>query len=89
MNLHVLTKPTIPAAVSCCNANDGIILINEAVYIAAEQIPEALENHIIYILSDHWYARGGANWQLANNMQLVDYDRFVQLCSEYTRSITW
>ncbi len=89
MNLHILTKPTIPTAVTYCAATDGIILFNEGVYIAAEQIPMTLKNHPIYILSDHWHARGGVNWQLANNIQVVDYDRFVQLCTQYTRCITW
>jgi sulfur relay protein TusB/DsrH len=89
MNLHILTKPTIPAAVNCCLAADGIILINEAIYAATQSLPINLKSRTIYILADHWYARGGAKWQLANNFELVDYNHFVQLCTKYTHSITW
>lgn len=83
--LYILTQNHFPAELSALNSDNGIILINEAVYLLLQ--PLALKK--IFVLESDWIARGGVNLALPDNAELTDYNGFVGLCAKYKQSVTW
>ena len=73
----------------------AILLIEDGVYAArkpssaADKLLQALENHPLYALQADLQARGLAAESLVDGVQLVDYDGFVKLTTEYDRTQSW
>jgi tRNA 2-thiouridine synthesizing protein B len=73
----------------------AILLIEDGVYAArkpssaADKLQQALENHPLYALQADLQARGLAAESLVDGIQLVDYDGFVKLTTEYDKTQSW
>lgn len=89
MNIHILTNYNIPQAVINCPAQDAILLMQEAVYLALQELPAALRNRNMHLLSEDWGARGGCNFVSQNNLKLINNLEFTELCTQASKCITW
>jgi len=73
----------------------AILLIEDGVYAArrpssaAEKLQQALGNHPLYALQADLQARGLGAESLVDGIQLVDYDGFVKLTTEYDKTQSW
>ncbi|WP_317928796.1 sulfurtransferase complex subunit TusB [Halioxenophilus sp. WMMB6] len=97
MILHILShSPTgagyIEECLSLLTAEDALLLINDGVYTASAQSPFAGHlqgcNCPLYALASDVKARGLEN-HLLNNIQLVDYEAWVELVAKYPRNMSW
>jgi tRNA 2-thiouridine synthesizing protein B len=98
--LHIINKSPYdrPSLDSCLRlALDGsaILLIEDGVYAtrknssAVERLQQALENHPVYALKPDLQARGIGQDSLIEGIELVDYDGFVKLATEYDKTQSW
>ena len=78
-------------------AKDGstVLLIEDGVYAAsrksttAARVGEAMQNLPVYALQPDLQARGIAPDTVIDGIQLVDYDGFVKLTTEYEKTQSW
>ncbi len=98
--LHIVNKsPTDRNALDTClrlaSADSGILLIEDGVYAlrpgteAAKRLQQAMETHRIYALQADMEARGLADDAIVDGVELVDYDGFVRLATEYDKTQSW
>ncbi len=95
--LHIVNKSPFTHGVlaSCLDklqANDAIILIEDGVYAAMTSHSSAVSLEQLnkcYALEKDIVARGLPLGALLPNIQLIDYDRFVNLCVEYPLNHSW
>jgi len=98
--LHIHNQsPVNGAALDTClrlaKRDSGILLIEDAVYAAlrdsqvAPNITEHLLNVSFYVLINDALARGLGKDALVPEFACVDYSGFVQLCTEYDRTLSW
>lgn len=91
--LHIINKsPNGSSAFSLCLASlgggDGILLIEDGVY-GASQLETMLNGsqHTGYIMTADAKARGLSDHPSV--LQLIDYPQFVELCTQYQKSVSW
>ena len=92
MILHIVNKSPYcnPALSHCLNAaadNDAILLLEDAVLgiSTLDMVPASIQ---IYALAPHMEARG---IQCPDNVaaQVIDYNSFVDLVAQASKSISW
>ena len=98
--LHIVNKSpfernSLDTCLRLAVAGSAILLIEDGVYAArkpssaADKLQQALENHPLYALQADLQARGLAVDSLIDGIQLVDYDGFVKLTTEYDKTQSW
>ena len=94
--LHTVNKsPFASTALDDCLArmttDAGLLLIEDGVYAALSGTPQAarLAGRRVFALAPDLAARGLAERPLADGVELVDYDGFVRLCTEYSAVQSW
>jgi len=75
--------------------SSAILLIEDGVYAlqgnsaAATRLQQAMENHPVYALQPDLQARGISEENMLDGVEMVDYDGFVKLTTEYEKSQSW
>jgi sulfur relay protein TusB/DsrH len=71
------------------HSNDGVLLTQDAVYAVMHQSLHAklAELHSVYVLKDDIEARAVVLEN--NNIQIITYAEFVELCITYDKVISW
>jgi tRNA 2-thiouridine synthesizing protein B len=98
--LHIVNKSpydrnSLDTCLRLALPGSAILLIEDGVYAArkpssaADKLLQALENHPLYALQADLQARGLAAESLVDGVQLVDYDGFVKLTTEYDKAQSW
>lgn len=89
--LHIVNQSPYSsnALQRCLNALsslDGVLLIEDAVY-GSQILANALTGKDVrgYILMADQQARN----HMAEGLTTIDYDRFVTLCCEYNKTLSW
>lgn len=95
VNKSPFTHTTLASCLEVCASSDGILLLEDGVFAAikssptTEQLNAAITRGIkIYVLSGDVKARG-LSAKVAPNIQITDYDGFVQLSTEYRCVQSW
>jgi len=87
VSLHILNSTS---SLSRCQFSltdgDAVILIEDAVLLAASNIEITSGDASIYALSDD-IDRRGVN--LVGSVTLVDYSGFVELCAQHRHCLSW
>ena len=99
--LHTVNKSpferrTLDSCLRHAVKGSAILLIEDGVYAtrknssAAARVQEALEkNHTVYALQPDLQARGMSPESVIEGVELVDYDGFVKLTTEYDKTQSW
>jgi len=99
--LHIINKSpndrnSLDSCLRLALGGSGILLIEDGVYAtrknssAATRVQEALEkNHTVYALQPDLQARGMSPESVIEGVELVDYDGFVKLTTEYDKTQSW
>jgi tRNA 2-thiouridine synthesizing protein B len=98
--LHIVNKSpydrnSLETCLRLALPGSAILLIEDGVYAArkpssaADKLLQAAENHPLYALQADLQARGLAAESLVDGVQLVDYDGFVKLTTEYDKTQSW
>lgn len=95
VNKSPFTHTTLASCLEVCGHSDGILLLEDGVFAAlnsspaAAQLSAAIARGIkIYVLNGDVKARG-LSAKLAPEIQLTDYNGFVQLSIEYRCVQSW
>lgn len=72
------------------NPGDALLFIEDGTYYCSETESASLDFPAIalYVLKEDLLARGTLG-RCINNIEVVSYDRFVDLCCEYDKVISW
>ena len=89
--LHLLNKPVLThdASVDCfrsINKGDGLVLIEDGVYLT-QRSAVARKNIAIYALQHDLHVRGLS--PLQSHIRIIDDAEFVELCTQYDKTISW
>jgi tRNA 2-thiouridine synthesizing protein B len=98
--LHIVNKspfdrPSLDSCLRLALAGSAILLIEDGVYAvqkkssAAARVQQAMEKHPVYALQPDLQARGVSQDSLIEGIELIDYDGFVKLTTEYDKSQSW
>jgi len=98
--LHIINKsPFDRNSLDTClrmgGTRSAILLIEDGVYAlqgnsaAATRLRKAMENHPVYALQPDLQARGISEENMLDGVEMVDYDGFVKLTTEYDKSQSW
>ena len=98
--LHLVNKSpydrnSLDSCLRLALPGSAVLLIEDGVYAArkpssaADKLQQALEKHPLYALQADLEARGIAAESLIDGIQLVDYDGFVKLTTEYDKTQSW
>jgi tRNA 2-thiouridine synthesizing protein B len=98
--LHIVNKSpfqmnSLDSCLRLAKAGSAIILIEDAIYAAqtntamSAKIEAAIETHKVYVLTPDTDARGISTEQLIPGVELVGYDGFVTLTTEYAGVQSW
>ncbi|GAA0213892.1 hypothetical protein GCM10009123_21370 [Kangiella japonica] len=81
--LYILNKPSLLSQCqSAMSADDGIILVEDAVVIAAQD----KANTDYYVLEEDLIARGLTP---KDDWNIKDYEGFVELTLAYDKTVSW
>jgi len=98
--LHIINKSPFDrnSLESCLRLSlegSAILLIEDGVYAVqqkstvAARLQQALDKHRVYALQPDMQARGLAADSVIDGIELVDYDGFVKLTTEFEKSQSW
>ena len=95
MLLHIIKQSTSNSSgfskcIKTLNTGDGILLIENGVYnlnLLADELENIAKNHSIYILKSDATTRGITAFP--DFIVPVNYEGFVDLTLEYSKSISW
>ncbi len=98
--LHIVNKsPTernnLDSCLRLAQAGSVILLIEDAVYAAmantetAARMKQASETFNFFVLAPDLKARGLTDLPLIQNIELIDYDGFVELTEQHTNIHSW
>jgi len=98
--LHIINKSpfdrnSLDTCLRMARPSSAILLIEDGVYAvqgnssAASKVKQALENHPVYALQPDLQARGISEENMLDGVEMVDYDGFVKLTTEYDKSQSW
>ena len=98
--LHIVNKSpfernSLDTCLRLSKADSAILLIEDAVYAAttrsvvADKLRQALGNHRVCALQSDLDARGITRDNTLQGIELVDYDGFVALTTEYDQVQSW
>ncbi|MHC9510846.1 sulfurtransferase complex subunit TusB [Kangiella sp. M94] len=87
-SLYIINQPQkLDEALPYISEHDGILLIEDAVVLAADDTKQ-LSGLKQYVLEEDLIARG-LHEKAENGWELVDYPKFVKLTLEYDKSVSW
>ena len=96
MILHTVNKSpfqqvTLAQCLSRCSSHDAIILLEDGVYGALQQCPQAdqLSTITCFAIEDDLKSRGLLAQPLIEEIQHIDFDRFVALSCHYSSVLSW
>ncbi len=95
VNKSPFEKRTLDQCLSRIAAGDAVLLIEDAVVVAAAgtsyetELKSASASHKLYVLSPDLEARGLAERSLVDGFSCVDYKGFVALVTEHDRVHSW
>jgi tRNA 2-thiouridine synthesizing protein B len=98
--LHIVNKSpyerhSLDTCLRLARDDAALLLIEDAVYavrknaVAADQLHSALGKHKVYALEPDLQARGIDAENTIDGVELVDYDGFVELATEYDKLQSW
>ena len=98
--LHTVNKSpferrTLDTALRHAVKGAGILLIEDGVYaafedsIVADKVKAAMADNKLYVLGPDVAARGMSEKSLIDGIEVVDYDGFVDLVTEYDKVQSW
>ena len=98
--LHIVNKSpfernTLDSCLRLALDGSAILLIEDGVYAAssksttAARVGEAMQKLPVYALQPDLQARGIAPDTVIDGIELVDYDGFVKLTTEYEKTQSW
>lgn len=98
--LHILrhsphSSPCFASCLRAINTHQGLLLIEDAVYGLLPGTSEHValdslaENISLYTLAPDLHARGLALNDLPSRIKVIDYPMMVELCTEYTKVVSW
>ena len=98
--LHIVNKSpfdrnSLDTCLRLARPDSAILLIEDGVYAvradtdAAKRLQQAMDSHRVYALQADMQARGLADNAIIDGVELVDYDGFVQLATEYDKLQSW
>ena len=98
--LHIVNKSpydrnSLDTCLRLALAGSAILLIEDGVYAvrkhssASEKVQQALQNHSVYALQPDLQARGVQAESLIDGIELIDYEGFVKLTTEYDKTQSW
>ena len=98
--LHIVTKSpydrnSLATCLRLASAGSAILLIEDGVYAlrkstsAATSLQQALGDHSVYALEPDLQARGLFEESMIDGVELVDYDGFVRLATEFDKTQSW
>ena len=98
--LHIVNKSpydrnSLDTCLRLAQSDSAILLIEDGIYAvqenssAAARVQQALEKHPVYALQPDLQARGVDEGRMLDGIQLVDYDGFVKLTTEYDKLQSW
>lgn len=98
--LHTVNKSpferrTLDTALRHAVKGAGILLIEDGVYAAfedsvvADKVKAAMADNKLYVLGPDVSARGMSEKSLIDGIEIVDYEGFVDLVTEYDKVQSW
>jgi tRNA 2-thiouridine synthesizing protein B len=98
--LHTVNKSpferrTLDTALRHAVKGAGILLIEDGVYAAfedsvvADKVKAAMADNRLYVLGPDVAARGMSEKSLIDGIEIVDYEGFVDLVTEYDKVQSW
>jgi len=98
--LHIVNKSpfdrnSLDTCLRLARAGSAILLIEDGVYAlrantsAAASLQQAMADHAIFALEADMQARGLPADTTIDGVELVDYDGFVRLATEYDKLQSW
>jgi tRNA 2-thiouridine synthesizing protein B len=98
--LHIVNKSpfdrnSLDTCLRLARPDSGILLIEDGVYAvrretdAATRLQQAMVGHRVYALQADMQARGLSDDSIIDGVELVDYDGFVRLATEYDKLQSW
>jgi tRNA 2-thiouridine synthesizing protein B len=96
MILHTVNKSpfqqtTLAQCLYRCGEHDAIILLEDGVYGALQSNPQADQLSAVkcFVIEADLQARGLLAKPLIEQVQLIDFDRFVTLSCHYSLVLSW
>ncbi|MFC3025122.1 sulfurtransferase complex subunit TusB [Vibrio zhugei] len=90
--LHIVkTMAKLPLALAYMQPEDGVLLIEEAVYAArtgCTLLTHTEQPMLVFVLQEDLEARGCVQG-IHSSYHVVDMEGFVDLTVKYVKSITW
>ena len=91
VNQSPFNKNTLKQCLDCYSEGDGILLLEDGVYGALSSQP--LANHLnaknCYAIGADIQARGLNEQSLIQYIKTIDFQQFVQLCTQYDLVQSW
>ena len=98
--LHIVNKSpyernSLETCLRLAKADSAVLLIEDGIYAvqkngaAAAELQTAMQQHQVYALRPDLQARGIGEDSMLDGIQLVDYDGFVKLSTEYDKLQSW
>ena len=98
--LHIVNKSpyernSLDTCLRLARPDSAVLLIEDGIYAvqkngaAAEQLKNAMQQHQVFALAPDLQARGISEDSMLDGIQLVDYDGFVKLSTEYDKLQSW
>jgi len=98
--LHIVNKSpydrnSLDTCLRMARPGSAILLIEDGIYAvkgnsaASERVQLALKNHPVYALQPDLQARGVDEDSMLDGIELIDYDGFVKLTTEYDKLQSW
>ncbi len=91
VNQSPFSNKTLQQCLSTYTDGDGILLLENGAYAAllSQPLANLLEHKTCYVIEADLQARGLLEQELAANIQLIHYEKFVQLSTEYDVVQSW
>ena len=91
VNQSPFTNKALEQCIHCYQKNDGILLLENGVYAALQSQPLALQmsNKACYAIAVDIKARGLSTQPLIEHITMIDYDDFVNLCTQHILVNSW
>ena len=96
MILHIVSASpfrhdTLQRCLSLASEQDGILLIEDGVFALTnpvQHLPQPLPTHHMFALASDLQARG-IDAKTNTSITIVDYEGFVTLATQFSKTLTW
>lgn len=92
--LHTISRSPVSGLLESCASvarpGDGLLFIEDGTYYCsnAGAIENLAANNSVFVLREDLLARGLLD-NTSENAEIVDYDKFVELCCEFDKVVSW